>query len=106
DCSHVLAPSTTFGKDLLPRLAALLDVPAISDVMAVESPARFRRPIYAGNAILTVDAGDLRPIAATVRIASYSAVAEQEQAAPVEAAPGAQPPAPAHTRFVSLVAQG
>jgi electron transfer flavoprotein alpha subunit len=106
DCSHVLAPSTTFGKDLLPRLAALLDVPAISDVMAVESPARFRRPIYAGNAILTVDAGDLRPIVATVRIASYSAVAEQEQAAPVEAAPGSQPPAPAHTRFVSLVAQG
>lgn len=106
ECSHVLAPSTTFGKDLLPRLAALLDVPAISDVMAVESPARFRRPIYAGNAILTVDAGDLRPIAATVRIASYSAVAEQEKAAPVEAAPGSQPPAPAHTRFVSLVAQG
>ncbi len=105
DCSHVLAPSTTFGKDLLPRLAALLDVPAISDVMAVESPVRFRRPIYAGNAILTVDAGDLRPIAATVRIASYTAVGEQQQAAPVEAA-ASQPPAPAHTRFVSLAAQG
>ncbi len=103
--SHVLAPSTTFGKDLLPRLAALLDVPAISDIMAVESPTRFRRPIYAGNAILTVDAGDLSPIAATVRIASYTAVEEQPQAAPVEpAAP--QSPAPAHTRFVSLAAQG
>ncbi|MDQ2641317.1 MAG: electron transfer flavoprotein subunit alpha/FixB family protein [Pseudomonadota bacterium] len=105
DSSHLLAPSTTFGKDLLPRLAALLEVPAISDVMAVESPTRFRRPIYAGNAILTVEAGDLKPIAATVRIASYAAVGEQDQAAPVEAA-ATQPAAPSHTRFVSLAAQG
>jgi electron transfer flavoprotein alpha subunit len=73
-CSHLLAPSTTFGKDLLPRIAALLDVPAISDVMAVESPTRFRRPIYAGNAIVTVEAADVAPIAATVRMASYAAV--------------------------------
>ena len=103
--THVLAPSTTFGKDLLPRLAALLDVPAISDVMAVESPTRFRRPIYAGNAIVTVEAGELSPIAATVRIASYTAVEEQAQAAPVEPVQ-AHTPAPAHTRFVSLAAQG
>jgi electron transfer flavoprotein alpha subunit len=103
--THVLAPSTTFGKDLLPRLAALLDVPAISDVMAVESPTRFRRPIYAGNAILTVEAGELRPVAATVRLASFTAVAEQAAAAPVESA---QVPAPAatHTRFIALAAQG
>jgi electron transfer flavoprotein alpha subunit len=103
--SHVLAPSTTFGKDLLPRLAALLEVPAISDVMAVESPTRFRRPIYAGNAILTVDAADLKPIAATVRMASYSAAEEGAQSAPVEAV-AAQAPAVTHTRFVSLAAQG
>jgi electron transfer flavoprotein alpha subunit len=104
-CSHVLAPSTTFGKDLLPRLAALLDVPAISDVMAVESPTRFRRPIYAGNAILTVETGDLAPVAATVRIASFSGVAEAEASAPVEAV--AQESADAtHTRYVGLQAQG
>jgi electron transfer flavoprotein alpha subunit len=103
--THVLAPSTTFGKDLLPRLAALLDVPAISDVMAVETATRFRRPIYAGNAILTVEAGELRPIAATVRIASFTAVTGQEAAAPIESA---EVPAPVatHTRFIALAAQG
>jgi electron transfer flavoprotein alpha subunit len=105
DSSHVLAPSTTFGKDLLPRLAALLDVPAISDVMAVASPTRFLRPIYAGNAILTVEAGDLRPIAATVRIASYGAAPLQDQAAPVQAA-APQASTVSHTRFISLAAQG
>jgi electron transfer flavoprotein alpha subunit len=103
--THVLAPSSTFGKDLLPRLAALLDVPAISDVMAVETPTRFRRPIYAGNAILTVDAGDLRPIAATVRLASFSAVDEQAAAAPIEPAQ-VSAPAVTHTRFIALAAQG
>src|SRR5690606_30324967 len=96
DYSHLLAPSTTFGKDLLPRIAALLDVPAISDVMAVESPTRFRRPIYAGNAILTVEAGDTAPIAATVRTASYTAVDDQP-AAPIEAA-AVSAPAVTHTR--------
>jgi electron transfer flavoprotein alpha subunit len=103
EATHVLAPSTTFGKDLLPRLAALLDVPAISDVMAVESPSRFRRPIYAGNAILTVDAGPLRPILATVRIASFTAVEAAAAAAPVEAL-AATAPAIAHTRFISASA--
>ena len=54
--THVLGPSTTFGKDLMPRVAALLEAPQVSDIMAVESATRFRRPIYAGNAILTVEA--------------------------------------------------
>lgn len=102
--SHVLAPSTTFGKDLLPRLAALLDVPALSDVMAVESPTRFRRPIYAGNAIVTVEAGDLRPIVATVRIASFEAVATGSATAAIEAATVAAPANP-HTRFISISGQ-
>jgi electron transfer flavoprotein alpha subunit len=102
--SHVLAPSTTFGKDLLPRLAALLDVPALSDVMAVESPSRFRRPIYAGNAIVTVEAGDLRPILATVRIASFEAVTGTGSAAIEPAAVTAT--LPTHTRFVSVTGQG
>jgi electron transfer flavoprotein alpha subunit len=103
--SHVLAPSTTFGKDLLPRLAALLDVPAISDVMAVESPTRFRRPIYAGNAILTVEAGDLAPIAGTVRIASFTGAAGQQASAPIVAVSAAPEPV-GHTRFAGLAAQG
>ncbi len=102
--THVLAPSTTFGKDLLPRLAALLDVPALSDVMAVETPTRFRRPVYAGNAIVTIEAGDLRPIVATVRIASFEAVASGNSSAAIEAAASAAS-LPAHTRFVSVTEQ-
>jgi electron transfer flavoprotein alpha subunit len=105
DYTHVLAPSTTFGKDLLPRLAALLDVPAISDVMAVDSPSRFQRPIYAGNAILTVDAGDLRPVCATVRIASFDAVGNAGAAAGIRPA-GVALPQVGHTRFVAMSSPG
>jgi electron transfer flavoprotein alpha subunit len=102
--THVLAPSTTFGKDLLPRLAALLDVPALSDVMAVESPVRFRRPIYAGNAIVTVEAGELQLILATVRLASFEAVAAGNAGATIEAVEVAAA-LPVHTRFVSVTGQ-
>src|SRR5690606_32403807 len=54
--THVFGPSTTFGKDLMPCVAALLGVAQISDVMEVESSHVFKRPIYAGNAIITVEA--------------------------------------------------
>ncbi len=56
DYSHVFGPSTSFGKDLMPRVAALLGVAQVSDLMSVEGAYRFRRPIYAGNAIITVEA--------------------------------------------------
>lgn len=55
DYDYVLAPSTTFGKDLLPRIAALLGVPQVSDIMKVIGPREFQRPIYAGNAVVTVE---------------------------------------------------
>jgi electron transfer flavoprotein alpha subunit len=103
--THVLAPSTTFGKDLLPRLAALCDAPAISDVMAVESPTRFRRPIYAGNAILTVEAAGVATIFATVRIASFDAVgAGAGSVVPTTA--GVAATAVEHTRYIGLASAG
>jgi electron transfer flavoprotein alpha subunit len=80
--SHVLVSGTTFGKDLLPRVAAKLGVPQISDIMAVHGANRFDRPIYAGNAITTVEAPE-----GLVEKISLSASA------------------PTHTRFVKLEAQ-
>ena len=73
DYSHVFGPSTSFGKDLMPRVAALLGVPQVSDLMAVEGPYRFKRPTYAGNAIVTVEADPARKLIATVRVASFEA---------------------------------
>ena len=75
DYSHVFGPSTSFGKDLMPRVAALLGVPQVSDLMAVEGAYRFRRPTYAGNAIVTVEADPARKLVATVRVASFEAAA-------------------------------
>jgi electron transfer flavoprotein alpha subunit len=97
--THVLAAATTFGKDLLPRVAALLDAPQVSDVMTVESATRFRRPIYAGNAIATVEVTAL-PVVATVRMASFQPVESGATRAPIEAR---QPvvPLPTHTRFLT-----
>ncbi len=100
--SHVLGPSTTFGKDLMPRVAALLDIAQVSDIMAVESATRFRRPIYAGNALLTVDVDAGSKVVGTVRTASFEAAAEGGSA-PIE--PGAvSAELPTHTRFVSVSA--
>ncbi|MGH8313552.1 MAG: electron transfer flavoprotein subunit alpha/FixB family protein [Steroidobacterales bacterium] len=100
DYTHVFGPSTTFGKDLMPRVAALLGVAQLSDIMAVEAPNRFRRPVYAGNAILTVEVTDNRKIVATVRTASFEA-APAGGSAPVEARSVAAE-LPSHTRFVGL----
>lgn len=99
-CSHIFGPSTTFGKDLMPAVAALLNVNQISDVMSVEGAHRFKRPIYAGNAILTVEAAADRPVIATVRTASYQAV-DSGNDAPVEKI-AVDADIPDHTRFVEL----
>ena len=98
DYTHVFGPSTTFGKDLMPRVAALLGVGQLSDIMAAESAHRFRRPVYAGNAIVTVEAATDRKVVATVRVASFQPAAAGG-AAPVEAA-NVNAELPAHTRFV------
>lgn len=99
--SHVLGPSSTFGKDLMPRVAAVLGVGQLSDVMAVEGPHRFRRPIYAGNAIVTVEASPDRVLVATVRTASFAAAASSATEAAIEAVE-LDVELPRHTRFVKL----
>jgi electron transfer flavoprotein alpha subunit len=98
--THVLGPSTTFGKDLMPRVAALLDTAQVSDIMMVESATRFRRPVYAGNALVTVDVVDCEKIVGTVRTASFEAVSEGA-AAPIEASP-MKAELTEGTRFISL----
>ena len=102
--THVFAPSTTFGKDLAPRIAALLGVAQVSDVMAVEGAHTFKRPIYAGNAIVSVEAPQDQLLVATVRTASYAAAGAGANAAPIEAL-ALDVALPNHTRFVEL-AQG
>ena len=75
DYTHLFGPSTSFGKDLMPRVAGLLGVAQVSDLMAVDGPYRYRRPIYAGNAIVTVESDPSRKLLATVRVASFQAAA-------------------------------
>ena len=99
--SHVFAPSTTFGKDVLPRVAALLGVAQVSDVMSVEGSHSFKRPIYAGNAIITVEADAGSPVVATIRTASWAAAPSGASNAPVEALT-INVALPSHTRFVEL----
>jgi len=102
--THVLGPSTTFGKDVMPRAAALLGVGQVSDIMSVEGPRTFRRPIYAGNAIVTVEAAGDGVLVGTVRTASFEAAG---------AGPGAKiekrtldVALPGHTRYVELKVSG
>ena len=100
--SHVFGPSTTFGKDLMPCVAALLGVAQVSDLMSVEGSHVFKRPIYAGNAIITVEAPADQIVVATVRSASWPEAAQggnaSVEAVEVEAA------LPTHTRFINLAA--
>jgi electron transfer flavoprotein alpha subunit len=97
--THVFGPSTTFGKDLMPRVAALLGVGQVSDIMAVDGPHAFKRPIYAGNAVLTVEVPADAVVVATVRVASFEAAAQGGTAAVEKVDAGV--PLPTHTRFVS-----
>ena len=102
--SHVLAAGTTSGKDFLPRVAAKLGVQQVSDIMAVHSATSFDRPIYAGNAILTVEAPASPCIVATIRLASFQATGAAAAAAPIEKI-SVDAVIPGHTRFVKLEAQ-
>jgi electron transfer flavoprotein alpha subunit len=87
--SHILAPATSNGKNVMPRVAALLDVQQISDIIAVESPDTFVRPIYAGNALATVKSSD--PIKViTVRTTGFDAVADSGGSGQIESI---EPPA-------------
>jgi electron transfer flavoprotein alpha subunit len=81
--SHILAPASAFGKNILPRVAAKLDVAQISEITKVDSPDTFERPIYAGNAIATVQSGDSVKVI-TVRGTGFDAAASEGGSAAVE----------------------
>ena len=98
DYTHVFGPSTSFGKDLMPRVAALLGSPQVSDLMSVDAAYRFKRPTYAGNAIVTVEADASRKLVATVRVASFEA-AKDGGSGTVESKSLAVI-LPSHTRYV------
>ena len=97
--SHVFGPSTTFGKDVMPRVAALLTVNQLSDVMEIIDANTFKRPIYAGNAIITVKT-DTAQIVATVRTASFAADKSTDGSATVTES--TLTTAAEHTSFVEL----
>lgn len=81
--SHILAPATTFGKNLMPRLSALLDTQQISDIIAIESPDTFRRPIYGGQGIATVQSSDALKVI-TVRATGFDAASAEGGSASIE----------------------
>jgi electron transfer flavoprotein alpha subunit len=87
----LVAPGTTTGKNVMPRVAALLDVMQVSEVIKVVSPDTFERPIYAGNAIQTVQSGDAKKVI-TVRGASFAATGDGSASAPIETAADTENP--------------
>jgi electron transfer flavoprotein alpha subunit len=96
--SHILAPATSSGKNVMPRAAALLDMQQISDIVAVQAPDTFVRPIYAGNALATVKSKDAIKVI-TVRTTAFDAAAANGGNAPVESI--APPPDCGLSQFVS-----
>lgn len=94
---YLLAPATTFGKNVLPRVAALLDVAPISDIIGIESGDTFQRPIYAGNAIATVQSRDKIKVI-TVRGTAFDAAPDSDDVAAIENLSPAEDPAT--SRFV------
>src|SRR5580704_7421181 len=96
--SHMLAATTAVGKNIMPRVAALLDVQPISDIAAVVDADTFVRPIYAGNGMATVKSSDAKKVI-TVRSASFDPVAAEGGSATVE--PAAMGDLPTPTTFVS-----
>ncbi len=102
--SHILGPSTTFGKDLMPRIAARLGVNQISDVMAVNDGGTFKRPIYAGNAIVDVEAPAGTTVVATVRTASWKAAAATGNGSVEQRSANSE--ATGHTRYIGLESGG
>ncbi|HEY1289543.1 MAG TPA: FAD-binding protein [Burkholderiales bacterium] len=97
--SHILAPATSTGKDVMPRAAALLDVQQISDISGIENADTFVRPIYAGNALATVKSKDAIKVI-TVRTTAFDAVSPTGGTAPVE-----QATAPADSGLSSFVSR-
>jgi electron transfer flavoprotein alpha subunit len=83
---HIVAPATTDAKNVMPRVAALLDVMVVSDVIAVEEPDTFRRPIYAGNAVQTVRTADPKKVL-TIRTSTFDAAPAEGGSAEVETVP-------------------
>ncbi len=87
----IVAPATTNGKNVMPRVAALLDVMQVSDVSKVLGPDTFERPVYAGNAIQTVKSKDAKKVL-TIRTAAFPATGEGGSQAPIEGATAAADP--------------
>ena len=91
DYTHILASATTFGKNLLPRVAALLDVQQISEIIAIQDADIFERPIYAGNAIATVQSNDATKLI-TVRATAFEAAVAGDNAAEITAVDASENP--------------
>jgi len=96
--THILAPATTFGKNLMPRIAAKLDTQQISDIISIESDDTFKRPIYAGSCIATVKSNDTVKVI-TVRSTAFDPVTRNNSGVEVETIDGK--PSPGISKFVS-----